>query len=99
MTTTTLPRPTNPTVTPAATGHEEEARDETMSTTETKPRPEFCTDEHLEFLDDLRESGATNMYGAPQYIEEAFGMDRTEAREVVSYWMRTFSVRRAEAQS
>ena len=53
-------------------------------------RPDTVTDEHLEYLDELRESGQTNMFGAPAYIQEEFYTDRTTAREIVSYWMDTF---------
>jgi len=35
-------------------------------------RPNFITREHLEYLDELRESGETNMYGAARYVEEEF---------------------------
>ena len=57
-------------------------------------RPDFVSDEHLEFLDDLRESGATNMYGATPYLEEAFDdLKRDEATKVLSYWMKTFTKR------
>jgi hypothetical protein len=31
---------------------------------EEEPRPEFLTDEHFQFLDELRESGEINMFGA-----------------------------------
>lgn len=41
------------------------------------------------YLDDLRDSGVTNMYGAGQYLQEEFGMDKYEAREVLANWMRT----------
>jgi len=60
-------------------------------------RPEFLTDEHLEYLDRLRDSGATNMFGAGSYIETAFGLDRREARAVLMYWMSTFSERHGES--
>ena len=53
-------------------------------------RPEIVTDELLEYLDDLRESGVTNMFGAGPYVEEEFGMDRRDAGVVVQYWMSTF---------
>ena len=56
-------------------------------------RPDFVTDEHLGYLDDLRESGVTNMYGAPPYLQEEFGMDRTESHAILKYWMDTFSDR------
>jgi len=53
-------------------------------------RPEYCTDEMLEYLDDLRESGVTNMFGARPYVQEAFGMKASEAGKVLSYWMESF---------
>ena len=56
-------------------------------------RPEFVTDEHLEYLDGLRESGVTNMFGAGEYVEGAFGLDRRTARTVLAYWMESFDAR------
>jgi hypothetical protein len=56
-------------------------------------RPEFVTDEHLEYLDGLRESGVTNMFGAAPYVADAFDLDIRRAREVLQYWMETFSDR------
>jgi hypothetical protein len=53
-------------------------------------RPEFVTDEHLEYLDHLRESGVTNMFGACPYVQRRFGMPDKEARKILSYWMDTF---------
>ena len=60
-------------------------------------KPEFVTEEHLEYLDDLRESGATNMFGAAPYLMDEFGLDKREARAVLSYWMTSFSERHAES--
>lgn len=58
---------------------------------ETKvERPEIVEDEHLEYLDELRESGVTNMFGAGSYLQEYFGLDRKEASTVLTYWMKTF---------
>ena len=59
-------------------------------------RPEFCTDEHLEFLDDLRGSGVTNMFGATPYLQDAFPLDRREAMRVLRYWMGSFAERHAD---
>lgn len=56
-------------------------------------RPDFCDDEHLEYLDALRKSGATNMFAAAPYLEDAFDMDQKEARAILIYWMRTFTER------
>jgi len=59
-------------------------------------RPDFVTDDHLEYLDALRESGATNMFGATPYVESTFGMSRKEAMAVLMYWMNTFSERHSD---
>lgn len=57
-------------------------------------QPEFVTNEHLEFLDDLRESGATNMFGARPYLMEAFpDLSDEEAATALAYWMKTFGER------
>ena len=57
-------------------------------------KPECLTEEHLEFLDDLRESGVTNMYGAAPYIQDEFPeLSTMEAKQVLLYWMETFSDR------
>lgn len=60
---------------------------------QTEERPESATDEVLEYLDDLRDSGATNMFEASPYLEASFGYDRTEARAALLYWMHTFEER------
>jgi len=45
------------------------------------------------FLDKLRESGQTNMFGAAPYIQEVFGVERTEAKQYLMNWMKTFEER------
>lgn len=50
-------------------------------------------EEYFEYLDDLRESGATNMYGAGAYLQEEFDIDKREARAIVQNWMSSFSER------
>jgi hypothetical protein len=47
--------------------------------------------EVLEYLNDLRDSGDTNMYGASPYVESRFGIDRNESRKLVSLWMNNFN--------
>ena len=42
------------------------------------------------FLDDLRESGQTNMYGAAPYLCDEFDMDKKTANEVLLKWMETY---------
>ncbi len=54
-------------------------------------------DEHLaeyfEYLDDLRESGVTNMYGAGVYLQDSFDISKVRARKILTRWMETFSER------
>jgi hypothetical protein len=64
-----------------------------------KEKPSFVTDEHLEYLDELRESGATNMFGAAPFIEREFSVPIKEARQILSYWMETFSDRQKALQA
>lgn len=45
----------------------------------------------MEFLNRLRESGATNMFGATPYVEEEFGLNKSEARRILSLWMSNFN--------
>ena len=45
------------------------------------------------FLDQLRESGAINMFGAAPYVSDAFGVTKYEARDLVKNWMQTFEER------
>ena len=46
----------------------------------------------FDFLDDLRESGDINMFGAGPVLQEVFDLSRNEARAVLSDWMKQFSV-------
>ncbi len=61
-------------------------------------KPDFCSERELEnmlyFLDGLRESGATNMFGAAPYLMDEFDLTKDEARSIVLFWMETFSERR-----
>lgn len=50
------------------------------------------------FLDDLRESGITNMWGAGEYLQEVFEVTKIEARDVLLEWMKTFKERKANEQ-
>jgi len=43
------------------------------------------------FLDDLRDSGVTNMFGAAPYLQKEFGLEKGEARQVLANWMQSFS--------
>ncbi len=56
-------------------------------------RPEIVTDEHLKYLDGLRESGKVNMVGARPYIENEFDLEKEEAAIIHVYWMKSFGER------
>ena len=45
------------------------------------------------FLDNVRESGSINMFGAAPVLQEVFGLDRREARDMLLEWMDTFAER------
>lgn len=42
------------------------------------------------YLNELRESGETNMFGAGPYVQAEFGVDKKEARRLVLAWMAQF---------
>lgn len=51
-------------------------------------------EQYFEYLDDLRESGTTNMFGARPYLMEEFPeLTKNEAGEILSEWMKTFGER------
>lgn len=45
--------------------------------------------EYFEYLDELRESGITNMFGARPYLQEEFGLETNEAGAILVEWMKT----------
>jgi len=53
----------------------------------------------FEFLDNLRESGITNMFGAGPYLEAEFDLDEREARALLVEWMKTFSERHRKGEN
>ena len=44
----------------------------------------------FDYLDELRERGITNMFGATPYIISAFGVDKFEAGNLLKNWMKTY---------
>jgi len=46
--------------------------------------------EEFEYLNMLRESGATNMFGAAVYLQDEFGLEKAEARTILKLWMESF---------
>ena len=47
-------------------------------------------EEAFEFLEELRESGVTNMYGAAPYVAAEFHISNSEAREILGKWMESY---------
>lgn len=47
--------------------------------------------EVFEYLNDLRDSGITNMFGASSYIQEEFSVTSREATKLLSTWMSNFN--------
>ena len=60
------------------------AAQESVTEASDKDKPYF------DFLLALRDSGATNMFGAAPYLQKEFGMSKSEAREVLKKWMRNY---------
>lgn len=57
-------------------------------------KPNALIEEYLSFLDSLRESGVTNMFGARPFLLDAFPeLSEKEASEILSYWMKKFGER------
>lgn len=52
-------------------------------------KPEW--QKYFDYLDKLRESGRTNMFGAGAYLERDFLLSRSEAHQVLQTWMTEFS--------
>lgn len=45
----------------------------------------------FDFLNALRKSGSTNMFGAGPYVAEEFGISKYQARDILSRWMENFN--------
>lgn len=54
---------------------------------------EWDEDEVFDFLDTLRDSGVTNMFGARPYLQETFGFDRDTAAGWLTRWMESYGRR------
>jgi len=48
--------------------------------------------EQFKYLVDLRNSGATNMWGASVYLEEEFDIGHSEAKTVLLDWIGSFEL-------
>ena len=65
-------------------------------------KPEGLTDEELvkvqDYLDELRESGETNMFGAGPYLKAKYGFAPRYNRKVLQYWMENFHNRHPKGE-
>ena len=48
------------------------------------------TDRWNQILNDLRESGEINMFGAPRWLMDNYGLEKSEANEIFTAWTKTF---------
>ena len=51
---------------------------------------EFMKLDHKQYLDDLRETGITNMFGARPYIVSRFKIEKSTAGKILSEWMKSY---------
>ena len=47
-------------------------------------------DQVSHYLNELRESGVTNMFGARPYVQKKFAIDQNRAGEMLSFWMENY---------
>ena len=45
---------------------------------------------YFDYLEALRQTGVTNMFGAAPYLVEMFGVDKKEARTILMKWMESY---------
>jgi hypothetical protein len=48
-------------------------------------------EQYYQFLNDLRDSGEINMWGASPYLQAEFGLTRQEAKSIFLAWIRSFN--------
>ena len=58
----------------------------------------YPTDGYFRILDTLRDSGQMNMYGAPRWLENEFGLPRDKTIEIFELWTQDVERRHAEEQ-
>lgn len=55
-------------------------------------------DVYFKYLDDLRDSGEVNMFGALPYLVSEFGLSKSEAQRALIEWMRTYDKRHPQEE-
>ena len=51
----------------------------------------MTTNKYWLYLEALRRSGVTNMYGAAPYLEKAFGLTEKESHKILIEWMKNYN--------
>ena len=51
----------------------------------------MTTNKYWIFLEKLRQSGKTNMYGATPYLMVGFGLSECEAKNILIDWMKNYN--------
>ena len=46
--------------------------------------------EYYRYLEDLRQSGVVNMYGATPYLQEAYNLSYNDAKTILLNWMENY---------
>lgn len=59
--------------------------------TTTKRKTTLIEKSVFKYLNKLRDSGETNMYGARPYIMRKFSLERNEAKGYLMSWMKNFN--------
>lgn len=47
-------------------------------------------EEYYNYLEELRQSGVTNMFGAVPYLKEEFKLNDASARNILANWMHNY---------
>lgn len=55
-----------------------------------KPTTTLLTNEHKVYLEALRDSGVTNMWGAAPYIQDRFDVSYADSKKILVEWIDTF---------
>lgn len=63
----------------------------TLSVVYGVDRCKIIANEYWVFLEKLRRSGKTNMFGAAPYLMVEFGLDQKEAKEILIDWMKNYN--------
>ena len=51
---------------------------------------DFPSDSYKQFLDELRDSGETNMFGATIYLMQEFNITKHLATDILNTWMKEY---------